>query len=31
VVDGAIGIGFVQSVIASGAAGGMWTAVAQEV
>jgi predicted dehydrogenase len=31
VVDGAIGIGFVQSVIASSAAGGMWTAVAQEV
>jgi predicted dehydrogenase len=30
-VDGAIGIGFVQSVIASSAAGGMWTAVAQEV
>jgi predicted dehydrogenase len=31
VVDGAIGIGFVQSVIASSAAGGMWTGVAQEV
>jgi predicted dehydrogenase len=31
VIDGAIGIGFVQSVIASSAAGGMWTAVAQEV
>jgi predicted dehydrogenase len=31
VVDGAIGIGFVQSVIASSAAGGMWTDVPQEV
>jgi predicted dehydrogenase len=31
VVDGAIGIGFVQSVIASSAAGGIWTGVDQEV
>jgi hypothetical protein len=31
VVDGAIGIGFVQSVIASSAARGMWTDVPQEV
>jgi predicted dehydrogenase len=31
VVDGAIGIGFVQSVIASSAAGGMWTDVPREV
>jgi len=31
VVDGAIGIGFVRSVIASSMAGGMWTAVPREV
>jgi predicted dehydrogenase len=31
VVDGAIGIGFVQSVIASSSAGGIWTGVDQEI